>query len=823
MSLIDDAIAQALAANQPSAAPDPANTASSVLDSFNPAAALGMQQQLPPQALPGSAPDQLSAPQTPDFITRGLAAPPPNDRQLALAGQGGEHDTVSNPTADLTTGTAGYQPPMSPDKAAAERDTTQAPTTDFSGTAGYDPNEPQYTPLKQPAGVADATRQADDQMSVAAAARQRAEQAKLDATKAYQTRMADASQRAADEIGQLNNTYNNEQAAISAKADSDTATWLQDLKDQATREPNPSRWWRHQGGLGRALWGLSMAFGALNAGMSGGKNAALEMVQKEVDADMGRQDKEIQQTYAATKERGQTIHERVQRQMDMARDRHTGAMTRLSALERAWQARAAIPGDLDAQAAKAAAQSWFDDQKMNRAEQYRTEKVAAAAQEAARRFQAGQAAIERKFRADQAAIARQQQIDMENLEFAHKLALSPVEVSGAETLGRPGMPTGVKKDGTPLAYQLADRPQTDGGSQVKLADAKGNTVGKGVIKFRDRESWDAANGAIAASDKMYNDAIKLRDKLKDNSKLGTLAAGIIDPETEQMVAELGMSIAQAQNGHRISDKDYDLGVRQAVGFNPDGSWTSRGKFALGQDTVIKMLNTAITNHHVKVEAQLQQYNDTALNGEGSKILYRPADLSAPEVPQQNAREVEGKPAVVMAEDDLGGGKAKPLAGVADYQKRVEEESADTGALRGRLLPDHDRATVEAVIKTADQRGPATIRAKAAEVLAKLKTEDAQLDKTMRAAEDPWNTDPPSHEEAVAANYQSRRIHETEAIVKTVADDLAKKAEAKLRRFENRANLFGMKFSTDTLKKMARDEGLTDASEVADIIAKFKDR
>lgn len=756
-------------------------------------------------------------------LTSGTAGyqPPMNDRQKALAGIEGEHDTVSNPTVDLHQGTMGYgnndrQKAISGQEPGVYSTTADGPV-DATGTAGYDPNDPGYIPNQQPRNTAEATAQAETSASQAAAAMARQEDLKVQASRAMQERMAAAYERSAKDMAELNNNWANEQAAISAKADASTATWLQDMADQATREPNPSRWWNHQGGLGRALWGLSMAFGGLKAGLYGGQNAALEMVQQEIDKDVARQGKRIEREGEALKLRGSAIKEKAARDSELARDRHTASMTRLMSLERAYVARATAPGDLDAQAAKAAAQTWFAQNKASRAEQYRQEHKAADEQRARERFQAGQAAIERKFRADQAAIARQHKIDMENLQFGHKLALSPVEVGGSSALGAPGQPSGVNKDGIPVAYEMASRPTADGGIQVALGDASGKKVGEGVVKFKDRETWEAANKAVANADEMYDSMVALRDKLKSGAVgVSVAGVGVMDPEVEALVKKLGYTIAQSQN-KQVTDKDYSAGVSQAIGFDPDGNWLQRGKFAAKQDEVVKYLDQAIKNHHKAVEQGLQQFNNGAVNGHDSRILYRPETLRTPDVPQQNAREIEGKPPVTASPDivDRSVDRVEPVKGAKDYQERVAQEAAGTGEARGALLPDHDRDAVNTVIDSAKFRGPAAIRAKASAVLDSIQKDIDKAIQESRNASDPWYVGPRA--DKAALDKRISRDIETSTIVESVSKDLEKKAQAALDRFRNRAELFGGKFSDATLRKMARDEGITDATEVEDLI------
>lgn len=727
----------------------------------------------------------------------------------------------------------GQMPPeVGDDRAAAEHDTVSNPTADLSGgTAGYDPNAPQFSPYQSPGSTAEATQSADNQLATAAAAQTSLEEKKLAAQGAQQTRIADAYQASADEQGRINHDSEMERMAINAKADADTATWVQDLQDQATREPNPHRWWNNQGALGRALWGLGMLAGAANVAITpGARNAAMDMVMKEVDQDIEAQGVVLKNSMAALKERGGAIKEKYARDADFARDKHTAKLTRLQALERGWVARATIPGDLDAEVAKQAGVSWLQTKQAEVAEQRRQEYVSAdsarAAERHAQRMQGARQAFEKKER--EATQLWQQGQKALDRQIQRDLAPVTLDVKGTAP-GSTRNPIG--KDGKPLYDQLAARPDAQGRSRVVVT---GGSATDGAMLFSDHKDFEGANATIEASDEHFHALVRLRNALSAQSAGAnalTSLAGVTDPELNSAIMELGGALAKAQNGGRPTDKDFSNAIQQTMGFDANGNWLQRGKFTVGSITPI--VQRQIDEHTKRVQAKLQGFNNEAVNGPGSKVIYRPADLDADTVQQQNSREAEGKGPATLAPGQVSSdGSAAPLKGADDYRKRVAAEAEGTGSQRGFLLPDHDRSQVEAVMARAQNAGPATIRAKANETLDALKEQKAALDAKFDKATDPWSgsTDDPRQVFA-----ESARIGETIHIVETVSKDLEAKATKALDRFKQRTGLlqkWGVVTSSssmgargavpeETIRKVARDEGLTDSTEVEETLAKFR--
>lgn len=579
MGMMEDAIAQALAAvnPQPAVSPFPADQ---------------LVTQSPPsldQAFGGPAPGPSPVDQLTGHLGGGMLDAAVS-RALAAAPQAAQQAPAQAPPPPAPQGPPAMAEPQDP----------------YPGVAPTPQPTEQGPDLRTPTSVEDATAQEQDQLRRAADAAARQREMELAAKADQSRRLADAQTQYADAMLQHQNDYKAERAAISARADAATATWMQNMQALATREPNPSRWWNNQGGLGRALWGLGMVFGAMHAGLTpGAHNEALAMVQREIDGDMGRQSDRMKQEFAVEKMRGEQEQAKYARDSQYALDDLSGKLARLQALGRAWETRATAPGDMDAAAAKQAGIAWIEEKKMELAGKYRQTQEATAARLAEEKFQARQqqlrlghdayqAKLDRQFRAEEAVKARQHEMDMEDKQFGHKLALSPVEVGGS---AGPSARNPLGKDGKPLYEQLASRPDESGAPQVVLTDAAGNPVKDGAVLFGDAKKFEGANATIQAADEHFAALVELRDALEDQSatqSAATMIAGVTDPRLNSAIIRLGKATARATDGSRPTDKDFSFAIQSSLGFDPNGDWLQRGKFTLG-DT-LKVVNRQIDEH-----------------------------------------------------------------------------------------------------------------------------------------------------------------------------------------------------------------------------------
>lgn len=672
------------------------------------------------------------------------------------------------------------------------------------GAAPADP----YALPKAPATPEEGDAQVQQGLTDIGTAQQDAADKKLAADTARAEKQAQTAERYATATAAAQNDYMTQHAAANAQADAETAAWLSELEAQSRKEPNPGRYWENQSGLGQALWAMGLIAGAVNVAITpGAKNAALQMLDAEIDKDVALQQKRMERELSALRQKGTSMEARHARNASDRTNEYTMKLTRLQALERAWMARDVVPGDLDAQAAKAQSQATFAELKLPYIDKARNQRYAEKAAAIDRNFQAGQ----QKLRlAHQAALQEDEQAhakEMEDKKFGHQLALSPVSASVGGNQYNP-----VGKDGIPVLFELSSRTDAQGAPQVQLATGDDKTARDGVVRFRSEKQFEKANLTIKTADELYNTLTRIRDKL-DGVGPGVALTGITDPELNADIQAAGYAIAQLEND-RVTDKDFSSGVAQSIGFDPNGRWLDRGKFALSKDDVVKQISKMIETHHKKVEAGLQQFNDAAINGQGTKILYKPADLQPDaKPPEQTSFDVRGAPPIRTAVE--GGRRAEPVKSADDYRTRTRLAKDDP---ERASLPVHDAALVNKVLNESAKAGPSTVRASVDKALAALKERkdaiESRVDAELTRAGDPWA----SGERAVdqrsmeAATKELEKIQETEAILKPLAKDLEKKATSTLAKFKDhvkfvRGTQWGQRVSEDAMRRKATEMGL----------------
>jgi hypothetical protein len=267
--------------------------------------------------------------------------------------------------------------------------------------------------------------------------------------------------------------------------------------------------------------------------------------------------------------------------------------------------------------------------------------------------------------------------------------------------------------------------------------------------------------------------------------------GVYNPKLNSMIQEYGYAIAQLQN-ERVTDKDFSSGVQQGMGFDPNGKWLDRGKFATSTGEVIKMLDETIAKHHVKVEAGLQQYNDASVNGKDTKILYKPANLKGLDAPpEETAADVRGDGRITAA---TSGPEAKravaPVKSAADYDKRLKDGADPEFA----TLPDHDKDVITSFRAASAGRGPDAVTAKANAALTAIKAKAealaAEIEAADAAAADPWGKSPGVRDDAKLqrAGQELARLKETEAILRPIAEDASKRAAKTIDRLKDFAKV-----------------------------------
>lgn len=730
-----------------------------------------------------------------------LANPPSPPIPARIAGlAGGPLNEQMPPDAVAPRNGADYLTPV--DAIGSEdRTTTRQASAPDQAYAGPEPTTPSADmPASPPGSVAEADRQFAQSARDTADAQSNSAQAKLAAETYHAQQMQTALEDSAEEQQLANHAFERARQANEAKADADTASWITSMEAKAKEEPLPGRWWSNQGHLGQALWGLGLLFSSAYAAITpGARNAALDMVRQNINNDMEEQKARQGREMAVLKLKGEAMRQQQDRAANDIRDDHSMRMTRIQALEKAWMNKATIPGDQDALAAKAASQQFFQELKGKVIEDFRNEKISATQNELNRRHAEVMQAAAQNFQAKQNDLNRAAEESRFTRELQSKYDLAPVSIG----TGAGGKVTGPGADMKDLPRVI---PRQMGSV---LVDQSGKPVNGGNITFRpgDDKQFSAFTAANANANEQYKDLTELQTALRDGRTVSGIATGVMNPQVEHLLKRIAYRTAKQENGNRVSDNDFANAVNESIGFNPDGNTLEKGKFFANYKEIQKLVDKQIADMPGTVTNTLNQYNDANINGQDTKIIWSPPNLSAPEVRPKNSAEEQGVTP-----------KTQPIVGVTDYNNRRALEDQNP-ARRGYLLPEHDKAAVESVIAGTEGRSPATVHAVAGATLDQLKAKAEALTKQLNP--DLWNGEQPLDPAAREAAIQAlSRVYTTEDIIDRIENDAATKQQKELNKFKSQAKALRLNgdASAEDLRKMATEMGLTDAEDaVAPII------
>lgn len=732
----------------------------------------------------GAAAPMPQAPPMPPPMPVGPAAPEPPP--MAIPGQSGP---VTDPSQ--VQGPAPAQPPAPPPA----------------------PPNPVMTPLTAPGSVEQGTQQVQAAVMETGQAMGDAAMAQQAAQRATLARQATAVEDAAFLREELVKGTQIERQKNEAAADLETASWIQELQDQAAREPNPNRWWQNQSRLGKALWAIGMFAGAIyKAQTPGAQNVALEMVRQELAQDMEEQRQRMARQLNSLKAKGEVMRDKHARLATDLKDDYAMGLGRIDALERAFMARAVVPGDLDAAAARAQVHLAFQQLKLPYVEGFRKERVEERNAATMRNFQASQAAADRAFRKQQQEDEQAFTLQRDEKQHQYRLAESPVSVSASYT---PGGPIPLGKDGRALYSELQGK-----GLVLKGPDGK-PANGNGLIRVHPEDFKEASEVVTKANDR-YTQMQELVELLDANG-FGTteFVFGNLDPAIQARINKLGYAIAK-EHDPRITNQDFSKGIEQAMGFDPNGNWLSRGKAVVNADAVKKMLRDELNAMPDRVNNTFRAYNRAEVNGQGTSLVWDPDLLGGEKVQEKNAAQIEGRQSPTLTQ--------APVTGVKDYQAKRKAETDPSR--KGLELPPHDSSVVHSIIDTAEGRAPSTVEAKAAEVLKKYQPRVEAINERLRAAgpQSPkavmnGATPPPVTEgEAERLVREREYLLNTITIAESVAQDAVKRQAAKVKDFERSVEVLqGRAFvNEDWIREQAKRKGLTDAeAEVRRVIEKFK--
>lgn len=668
---------------------------------------------------------------------------------------------------------------------------------DLEGTAGYDPQQTMYTPppsvgygdvegaeAAQNTGIAEAGKSRDDAAS-----------AKFTADQDVATRQADVYDRSANEMARADKDYETARTAANREADAETALWLSQVTDLSAKEPNPDRWFESRSGLGKALWGLGLAFGAASAAMSPGtRNVVLDMVRQEIDKDVALQQHRLERELSTMKLRGQLMDKKQARVLSDLSDSHTRKLSRIQSLEKAWMARAGVPGDAQKAAALAESQALFDKMKLDvigqrhqTAVQQREQALSRAHSERLAGMQIAQ---------QNRALAQADTHFNKNLQYQYDALRTNAEVDLAK----------IKGPGNKLPEARAVPIQQTG---FMLRDKKTGAVKP--VQVRSDEQLDKLNQLAAGSSELYKKMGRLADLIEKDNGLVEAGAGIVagnlNPEINALMTDIAYATAKVNDpGGRFSEMDVSKGGVQKYGFDPNGKLTDRLKYLRSKSDIVQMLRRDMGNMGASI-ARKAGFDASIPGQEGDvEVVYDPRSVEAPAVPNYNSVEEKRKRGEITVVPD------QPKT-IKDYQKRLEFEAKNEDQ-RGLKLTTHDTTAVDAAIKSFQGKAPDEIRAKAKEALERLRKANPEPD--------PWNGEGGSEK---TNSHLQGDAKATERYIKMAADDAAKRAEQTLKNLEGKLKVMkratgmfkGEMTEQDAIDVAKKYYGLTDAGpEVAEV-------
>ncbi len=561
----------------------------------------------------------------------------------------------------------------------------------FREKAGLDPDSPTVVPQpgaverRAPLGTAAAEGEALDDYG----------RATLNASRAQQASDADTQDRVAQAYGQSyqdqarsDQEFQTARSMAHQAADAQTHAWLQEYTQKAQEEPNPHRWFENKSSVGKALWLISLAAGAINQGWNGGMapgggqlhNVALEMAQREIQDDINAQKLRLDKELGALKLKGQTLDVKNQRVLTDLADDHTRALGRLNALEQEYLARAKAPGKLQNAAADAQVTQWFAQQKMGLATRYRQEAVQARESELARAQQMRLAQMTDS--RDRAIAAAQIQKDYDLAKLQSSTA-GDVEKAKAQAEARKDL--------------RAASPQQTG---FVLVGPDGKPVGDGVVRVH-KEDFEKFTNLGTNASQAYSDMGLIEQSLKDDSFADLMARQ--DPRLLQAINRLGYATAKADDpGGRVTDVDFSNAVKQRLGYDPSTGVFNPMVASQNKGAMLKAIADERKQIAQRTQNAASAYFDQDVGGAGSRILWSPKPVRAPEAPEPNARE------------SLGQGAYAPPKDLDELHQRQEQAKAQPEFAR-QLLPD-DPAKVTEAKAAFSGHGPAFIDAKATQML-----------------------------------------------------------------------------------------------------------
>jgi hypothetical protein len=594
----------------------------------------------------------------------------------------------------------------------------------------------------------------------ARAAKQREMELQSRAANEEAEQLADAHKQYAFDLSTADSLYQQARQAAHSEADMETKMWLHEYQQKASEEPNTGRWWDNQSGLGKALWALSLLFGAAHTAVTpGAQNVALQMVRSEINRDISLQKERLQHELEGLKMKGQLMDKRQARNLTDMADDHTMYLGRLEAMKQAYLARAAAPGAAAMQASLAAVDAWFAGEE---------------AELAGRKFQSAvqvkEGQLQRAHAAHIAGLQRNLQWNMQSREIAKDYDLSAAKTQADMDKAK-----------------LAAMKDVEGVPMRLGAKMVGSPLGTETIQVS-KENAVKMRGVFDTANRRYDAMRKVMTALEEGSFADRMVMG--DPELNAAARYLGYTTGKELDpAGRLSDQDVKFATTIDLGFDPGGGPWSRFKFETKQDAIKKMIGAEMRAMSKKVALQAETFLNPNLVGEGTKIVWSPQALYSPEQDAPNVTEA-------LSSAGLGPNIQAPKT-VAEFERALAMENADP-MFRGRTLPSYDKGAVNEFATAVQGVSPTMIRQ-----LADKTTKD------LNTNTDPW------------AGGTSTADQTTKLAIESTALKAIKDSEKLVRQLNEAAHSFGVaqalrgypKPKTSEIVEMARkDIGLTDAPD-----------
>ncbi len=646
--------------------------------------------QAPPVAPAGVPQPQLEAPAPPPLFTPPGGPVRPNDFAAPVDPYTSPLQPLNRPGPDLST---------TPATAPQPRD----PNVDGPG-APSQVSAPKY------GDVAGATGDQQRALTEATAATNAVTNAKLLAATDLANRKADIFAGHARAQGLVDQSFQRAREAARADAEAETAVWLKDIEKKTKEEPAPGRWFESQNGFGQMMYILSLGFGAMAQSKSlKVKNAGLEMITAEMNADMERQRERLAREVDLLKSKGLKIDAKMQQRINDSKDDHTMLAQRLTVIQQAAMERANAPGEASYKAAMAEAAQWAAGQKLEIAGQRVQRSTAERESKLNRDAENSRAWMVDKRTRDIAAAEIQKDYDLAQISASAKVAGAAGEKFKDTRVLHPDI-TGVRvvdaKTGQPVATAAS---QTGG------------------LVVSDKVEKEAIQASQTAQDR-YALLNRVSKELGKDSDIGALLKR--NPQLVSDLQKIGYSMAKENDPRGIvTDKDLASGMESALGgdLNSLPGRIAAGTFSAGQARLKEVIDKSIRDMPARMSNQLGALVDASIPGyEGNvRVDWTPKSveidkpstptpgqidatygIKAPVVAPKNIKELETaqaleKTGVEALPPYRPGIEERVVRTLADFKGVLPEKIAARAEAAKESVKDDPRATLE--IEQAKQK------------------------------------------------------------------------------------------------------------------------